>query len=111
MTRVSPDQLDRQFPPGQDDVRPHHLHAGTLVVSCSAFRGGIGGADKGEKATKLKPIHNDDDYAAALQEIDRLWDAVEGSPEADTLEILVTLVEAYEKGRYELPPPDPIEAL
>lgn len=60
---------------------------------------------------QLKPIHNDNDYATALQEIDRLWDAVEGSPEADTLEILVTLVEAYEKGRYELPPPDPIEAL
>ena len=59
----------------------------------------------------LKPIHNDDDYALALQEIDRLWDAADGTPEADTLEILVTLVEAYEKGRYELPLPDPIEAL
>jgi HTH-type transcriptional regulator / antitoxin HigA len=59
----------------------------------------------------LKPIHNDDDYALALQEIDRLWDTADGTPEADTLEILVTLVEAYEKGRYELPSPDPIEAL
>ena len=59
----------------------------------------------------LKPIHNDDDYALALQEIDRLWDAADGTAEADTLEILVTLVEAYERGRYELPPPDPIEAL
>ncbi|MFO7631615.1 MAG: hypothetical protein R6W76_03695 [Caldilinea sp.] len=59
----------------------------------------------------LKPIHNDDDSAAALQEIDRLWDAADGTPEADTLEILVTLVEAYERNRYELPPPDPIEAI
>ena len=59
----------------------------------------------------LKPIHNDNDYAAALQEIDRLWDAVDGTPEADALEILVTLVEAYERGRYELPPPDPIAAI
>jgi len=59
----------------------------------------------------LKPIHNDADYAVALQAIDRLWDAADGTPEADTLEILVTLVEAYEKGRYELPPPDPIAAL
>ena len=42
---------------------------------------------------QLKPIHNDDDYAAALEEIDRLWDAAEGSPDSDTLEILVTLVE------------------
>ena len=59
----------------------------------------------------VKPIRNDDDYAAALQAIDRLWDAADGTPEADTLEILVTLVEAYERGRYELPPPDPIDAL
>ncbi len=55
----------------------------------------------------LKPIHNDADYALALQETDRLWDAADGTPQADTLEILVTLVEAYEKGRYELPPPGP----
>jgi HTH-type transcriptional regulator/antitoxin HigA len=60
---------------------------------------------------KLKPIHNDEDYESALQEIDRLWDAAEGTPESDILEILVTLVEAYEKGRYELPPPDPIQAI
>lgn len=60
---------------------------------------------------KLKPIHNDEDHAAALQEIERLWDVEEGTPESDTLEILVTLVESYEKGRYELPPPDPIQAI
>lgn len=59
----------------------------------------------------LKPIHSDEDYEAALQEIDRLWDAAEGTSESDTLEILVTLVEAYERGRYELPPPDPIQAI
>ncbi|MBI3959382.1 MAG: transcriptional regulator [Chloroflexi bacterium] len=60
---------------------------------------------------QIKPIHNDEEYEAALQEIDRLWDAANGTPEGDTLEILVTLVEAYEKGRYELPPPDPIQAI
>lgn len=60
---------------------------------------------------KLEPIRNDEDYEAALQEIGQLWDAVEGTPESDMLEILVTLVEAYEKGRYELPPPDPIQAI
>lgn len=59
----------------------------------------------------LKPIRNDEEYEAALQEIDRLWNAVEGTPESDTLEIWVTLVEAYEAGRYELPPPDPIQAI
>ena len=53
---------------------------------------------------ELKPIRNDDDYEFALQEIDRLWDAKDGTPDGDTLEIWLTLVEAYEKGRYELPP-------
>ena len=59
----------------------------------------------------LKPIKSEADYAAALQEIERLWDAEPGTPESDTLEILVTLVEVYEKGRYDLPDPDPIAAL
>ena len=60
---------------------------------------------------KLKPIRNEEDYASALQEIDRLWDVEAGTPESDILEILVTLVEAYEKQHYELPPPEPIAAL
>lgn len=60
---------------------------------------------------KLKPIKNDEDYESALQEIDRLWDVEAGTPESDILEILVTLVEAYEKQHYELPPPEPIAAL
>lgn len=59
----------------------------------------------------IKPIRNDEEYEAALQIIDDLWEAAEGTPEGDTLEVLVTLVEAYEKGRYELPPPDPIQAI
>ena len=60
---------------------------------------------------KLKPIRNEEDYQSALQEIDRLWDVEAGTPESDILEILVTLVEAYEKQHYELPPPEPIAAL
>jgi HTH-type transcriptional regulator/antitoxin HigA len=59
----------------------------------------------------LKPIKTEQDYDAALQEIDRLWDAEPDTPESDTLEILVTLIEAYEKEHYDLPPPDPIDAL
>ena len=59
----------------------------------------------------LKPIKSEEDYAAALQEIEQLWDAESGTPESDTLEILITLVEAYERGRYDLPSPDPIAAL
>ncbi len=58
-----------------------------------------------------KPIHNDDDYALALHAIDRLWDAADGTAEANTLEILVTLVEAYEAEHYPIPAPDPIEMI
>lgn len=43
--------------------------------------------------------------------IDQLWDAAQGSPEADKLDALVTLVEAYEEKHYPIPPPDPIEAI
>ena len=60
---------------------------------------------------KLKPIRTEEDYNNALQAIDRLWDVETGTPESDMLEILVTLVEAYEKQHYELPPPEPIAAL
>lgn len=59
----------------------------------------------------LKPVKNEADYDAALQEIERLWDVAPGTPESDVLEILVTLVEAYEKEHYDLPPPDPIAAI
>lgn len=59
----------------------------------------------------LKPIKSEADYEAAVQEIERLWDAEAGTPEGDTLDILVTLVEVYEKGHYDLPAPDPIAAL
>lgn len=60
---------------------------------------------------KLKPIKNEEDYQNALQVIDQLWDVEAGTPESDVLEILVTLVEAYEKQHYELPPPEPITAI
>ncbi len=56
-------------------------------------------------------MHNDDDYALALQAIDRLWDAADGTAEADTLEMLVTLVEAYEAEHYPIPAPDPIDMI
>ena len=59
----------------------------------------------------LKPIRNDEDYETALHQIEQLWDVEPDTPESDTLEILVTLVEAYEQDRYDLPSPDPIAAL
>jgi HTH-type transcriptional regulator/antitoxin HigA len=59
----------------------------------------------------IKPIRTEADYDAALKEIDRLWGSPYGSPEGDKLDVLVTLVEAYEEKHYPIPPPDPIEAI
>ena len=59
----------------------------------------------------IKPIKTELDYEAALGEIQRLWEAPHGSPEGDNLEVLVTLIEAYEQKNYPIPPPDPIEII
>ncbi len=59
----------------------------------------------------IKPIKTEADYEAALAEIDRLWGAEYGSPQGDKLDILATLVEAYEEQHYPISPPDPIEAI
>jgi HTH-type transcriptional regulator / antitoxin HigA len=59
----------------------------------------------------LKPIRTEADYAAALTEIERLWGAPAGTPEGDRLDILATLVDAYENEHYPMDPPDPIEAI
>jgi antitoxin component HigA of HigAB toxin-antitoxin module len=48
----------------------------------------------------IRPIRNDADHRRALAEIERLWGAADGSPEGDKLDILVTLVEAYEERRW-----------
>jgi HTH-type transcriptional regulator/antitoxin HigA len=59
----------------------------------------------------LKPIRTEADYEAALAEIERLWGARAGTPEGDRLDILATLVDAYENEHYPMDPPDPIEAI
>lgn len=59
----------------------------------------------------IKPIHTETDYQSALAEIASLWDAPDGSPDADQLEVLSMLVEAYEKGAFPIEAPDPIDFL
>jgi HTH-type transcriptional regulator/antitoxin HigA len=59
----------------------------------------------------LKPIKTDADHEAALKEIERLWDAEAGTPDGDRLEILTTLVEAYEEVHFPMDMPDPVEAI
>ena len=60
---------------------------------------------------EIQPIKTEQDYDAALRAIEALWNAPEGSSEADRLEILITLVEAYEAAHHPIDPPDPIEAI
>ena len=55
----------------------------------------------------LQPIRNSKDYQAALTEIERLFDVPQGTPEFDKLEILVTLVEAYENKHEPILSPEP----
>jgi len=59
----------------------------------------------------IKPIKTETDYDEALAEIASLMDAELGTPEGDRLDILVTLVEAYEEKQWQIDPPDPIEAI
>src|SRR5262245_25673851 len=59
----------------------------------------------------IKPIKTEADYDAALAEIDTLMDAKSGTSEGDRLDVLVTLVEAYEEKHWRIDPPDPIEAI
>lgn len=60
---------------------------------------------------KVKPIRSKKDLSEALARIDELIDAKPGAPEYDELEILSTLVEAYEEKHCPIPPPDPVEAI
>ncbi len=59
----------------------------------------------------IRPIKNEADYDAALAAIDRLMGAAPESQESDELEILVTLVEAYEAEHWPIEAPDPVSAI
>jgi HTH-type transcriptional regulator/antitoxin HigA len=59
----------------------------------------------------IKPIKTDADYRAALKEIEMLMVAEPDTPEGEKLDVLVTLVEAYEQKHYPLDLPDPVEAI
>jgi len=59
----------------------------------------------------IKPIKNEEDYIQTLNYIERLMDAKPNTPQMDELEVLTTLVEAYEEQHYNIDAPDPIEAI
>lgn len=60
---------------------------------------------------EIKPIKNAADHAAALLDIDRLMSAELGTPEGDRLDVLATLVDAYEATHFPMELPNPIDAI
>jgi len=60
---------------------------------------------------EVRPIKTKRDYAAAIEAVESLWDAAKGSKEADRLEVLTLLIQAYESKHYPIPDPDPIDFL
>lgn len=60
---------------------------------------------------ELKPIRTKTDYGKALDEFGRLWGAKSGTSDGDRLDVLATLIDAYESEHYPMDPPDPIEAI
>ena len=59
----------------------------------------------------IRPIKTDADYQAALIEIENLMMASPDTPDADKLDVMVTLMEAYEAKHFPMDIPDPIEAI
>ena len=59
----------------------------------------------------VRSIQSEDDYDAALADVETLMDAMPGTPEGARLDVLVTLIEAYEARHWKIDAPDPIEAI
>ncbi len=61
--------------------------------------------------SEVKPIRSESDYEAAMEEVAALWGAANGTSEGDRLDVLATLIDAYEQRHHPMDPPDPIEAI
>lgn len=59
----------------------------------------------------MKPIHTEAEYESALQRAEELFDSKRGTPEGDELEVLLILIDKYEKDNFPIDLPDPIEAI
>lgn len=62
---------------------------------------------------KIRPIHTDSEYRAALKEVSVLFDneLEPGSPQGDAFEVMITLIEAYEAKHFPIDLPNPIDAI
>lgn len=59
----------------------------------------------------IRPIKTEQDYSTALEEVESLWGAEIDTLDGDKLDVLITLIEAYEGRHHPIDPPDPIEAI
>ena len=62
---------------------------------------------------EIRPIQTEDDYRATLAEVSQLvdLDPPQDSPQGIRLDVLATLLEAYERKHYSIAAPDPVEAI
>ena len=60
---------------------------------------------------EIEALRSKADHEAALAEVERLWGARSGTPEGDRLDVLATLIDAYESEHHPIDPPDPVEAI
>ena len=60
---------------------------------------------------EIRPIRTKADYRAALSEVERLWNVEPDTKAGDRVDVLVTLIEAYEAKHHAIPAPDPIAAI
>lgn len=61
--------------------------------------------------SEIKPIRTKKDYEKAMKDVEALWGAKSGTPKGDRLDVLATLIDAWEEAHYPMDPPDPIEAI
>ena len=61
--------------------------------------------------TEIKPIRTEGDYQQAMTLLKTLWGAETGTPESDRLDLLVTLIDIYERARHPIDLPDPVDAI
>jgi HTH-type transcriptional regulator / antitoxin HigA len=59
----------------------------------------------------IQPIKTEADYTKSLQTVEKLMTAKKDTPEGDKLDVLVTLIEAYEERHHSILPPEPVEAI
>lgn len=59
----------------------------------------------------IHPIKTESDYDQSLSEVEKIWGSPEGTEDGDRLDVLLILIESYEKKHHPIDPPDPVDAI